>query len=98
VLVNNLGGSPPLEISIVTRRALQWLESRHIIVERVYMGPFMTSLEMAGVSITLLKVGLDGGRVCHNIKGIFLLQLTCLVSHSFISRYRLGRITSFWKG
>lgn len=45
-----------MEISIVTRRALQWLESKHVTVDRVFTGHLVTSLEMAGVSITLLKV------------------------------------------
>ncbi len=58
VLVNNLGATPPLELSILVRRAVAVLESAPIgvRVHRVFAGPFMTSLEMAGASITILHV------------------------------------------
>lgn len=58
VLVNNLGATPPLEISILVRRAVAVLESApyHARVHRVFVGAFMTSLEMAGASITIMKL------------------------------------------
>lgn len=58
LLVNNLGATPPLELSILVRRAVAVLESNpyHARVHRVFAGPFMTSLEMAGASITVLKL------------------------------------------
>jgi len=58
LLVNNLGATPPIELSLVVRRAVEVLESSPILarVHRVFVGPFMTSLEMAGVSLTILKV------------------------------------------
>lgn len=57
LLVNNLGATPPIELNIVVRQAVQVLESAPILarVHRVFVGPYMTSLEMAGVSLTILK-------------------------------------------
>ncbi len=56
LLVNNLGGTPTMELAIVARRAISELESRGLIVERVYSGTFLSALEMAGVSISVLLV------------------------------------------
>lgn len=56
VLVNNLGGTPTMELYICARRAIQCLETAGARVVRVFVGPFMTSLEMYGVSISILKV------------------------------------------
>uniref|UniRef100_A0A1A8JP18 Triokinase/FMN cyclase n=1 Tax=Nothobranchius kuhntae TaxID=321403 RepID=A0A1A8JP18_NOTKU len=54
--VNNLGALSCLEMAVVTRAALNCLESRGVVVVRVMSGAFMTSLEMAGVSLTLMKI------------------------------------------
>ncbi|XP_054916869.1 triokinase/FMN cyclase-like isoform X1 [Poeciliopsis prolifica] len=54
--VNNLGALSCLEMAVVTQAAITCLESRGVVVARVMSGPFMTSLEMAGVSLTLMKV------------------------------------------
>jgi dihydroxyacetone kinase len=56
LLVNNLGGTPVMELAIVARRAVAVLEERKLILERVYMGTFLSSLEMAGVSLSVLSV------------------------------------------
>jgi dihydroxyacetone kinase len=58
LLVNNLGATPPIELSLVVRRAVQVLESAPISarIHRVFVGTFMTALEMAGVSLTILRV------------------------------------------
>jgi len=56
LLVNNLGGSPTMELAIVARHALATLEKRGLIVERAYVGTFLSALEMAGVSLSLLRV------------------------------------------
>lgn len=58
LLVNNLGGTPPLELSILMRRAVAVLESAPLSarVHRVFAGAYLTSLEMVGASITILKV------------------------------------------
>ncbi len=56
VLINNLGATTNMELAIVGRRVVPALQSRGLIVERVYSGIFMSSLDMAGVSISLLRV------------------------------------------
>ncbi|XP_041635559.1 triokinase/FMN cyclase [Cheilinus undulatus] len=53
--VNNLGALSCLEMAVVTKAAIVCLESRGVVVARVMSGLFMTSLEMAGVSLTLMK-------------------------------------------
>jgi dihydroxyacetone kinase len=56
LLVNGLGGTPPMELAIVTRRALAVLRGRGVLVERAWSGAFLTALEMPGCSLTLLRV------------------------------------------
>jgi dihydroxyacetone kinase len=56
LLINNLGATPVMELAIVARHALATLESRGLITERVYFGTFLSALEMAGVSLSLLRV------------------------------------------
>ncbi len=58
LLINNLGASTMLELLIVNRRVRQILEREGISVHRTYMGSYLTSQEMAGFSISLMK--LDG--------------------------------------
>ncbi|XP_075884182.1 triokinase/FMN cyclase [Nelusetta ayraudi] len=55
VCVNNLGALSVLEMAVITRAAIICLESRGIEVSRVMCGSFMTSLEMAGVSLSLMR-------------------------------------------
>lgn len=55
LLINNLGGTSNLEMNIVTWEAISWLESRNVKVARVFCAPVMTSLEMAGITINVLK-------------------------------------------
>lgn len=56
LMVNGAGGTPPYELAIVANRAHDVLAERGIAVARAYMGPFMTSLEMRGFSISLLRL------------------------------------------
>eukprot|EP00743_Colponemidia_sp_Colp-15_P012173 GILK01013765.1.p1 GENE.GILK01013765.1~~GILK01013765.1.p1 ORF type:complete len:587 (+),score=81.25 GILK01013765.1:42-1802(+) len=59
LLVNNLGSSSSMELAVVTGRALQTLQLKHgVRVVRLSVGSFMTSLNMAGVSLTVLT-GVD---------------------------------------
>ncbi|KAI2662864.1 Triokinase/FMN cyclase [Labeo rohita] len=54
--VNNLGALSCLEIAVVSKAAVHCLEERGVLVVRVMLGSFMTSLEMAGMSLSLMKV------------------------------------------
>ena len=56
VLVNGLGATPAEELYILFRTAHQVLSSEGITVKRAWVGEYATSLEMAGASISLLKV------------------------------------------
>lgn len=58
LLVNNLGGTSQLELLVFLRSTLAALRARSLLVDRVYFGAHMTSLAMAGLSISLLR--LDG--------------------------------------
>lgn len=56
LVVNNLGGLSCLELSIVAGVAVRSLERRGVCIARALVGSFMTALEMAGISLTLLLV------------------------------------------
>ena len=59
LFVNSMGGTPLIELYIVYRKAVEILEAKGIKVVRHLIGPYITSLEMAGMSITLLKMDED---------------------------------------
>ncbi len=56
LFVNSMGGTPLLELFIVYGKAREILAKAGIKVTRSLVGPYITSLEMAGASITLLKL------------------------------------------
>ncbi|MBN3786842.1 dihydroxyacetone kinase family protein [Burkholderia sp. Ac-20353] len=56
LLVNGLGATPEMELSIVLRDALESLERRNVTVERAWAGTFLSALDMPGCSISLLRV------------------------------------------
>ncbi|MGZ5986502.1 MAG: dihydroxyacetone kinase subunit DhaK, partial [Caulobacteraceae bacterium] len=56
VMVNGLGGTPISELYVLYRRAHQRAEKAGMTVVRNYVGEYCTSLEMAGASLTLLRL------------------------------------------
>jgi dihydroxyacetone kinase-like protein len=56
LMVNGLGGTPISELYILYRRAHQQLAERGITVGRSYVGEYCTSLDMAGASLTLVRL------------------------------------------
>ena len=54
--VNGMGGTPLLELYVVFAEVARILSGQGITIQRSLVGPFITSLEMAGCSITLLKL------------------------------------------
>jgi phosphoenolpyruvate---glycerone phosphotransferase subunit DhaK len=54
--VNGMGGTPLIELFIVYRELHHFLDGRGITIDRRLIGNYITSLEMAGCSITLLKL------------------------------------------
>ncbi|MFJ9420813.1 dihydroxyacetone kinase subunit DhaK [Streptomyces sp. NPDC101249] len=59
VIVNGLGGASPLELSVAARAAHHRLADLGIAVARSLVGPYVTSLDMHGVSVTLLPADDD---------------------------------------
>ncbi|KAF7052388.1 hypothetical protein CFC21_060494 [Triticum aestivum] len=56
LLINGLGATPVMELMIAARKAVPELQLEYgIAVDRVYTGTFMTSLDMAGLSITIMR-------------------------------------------
>ncbi|WP_077328025.1 dihydroxyacetone kinase subunit DhaK [Virgibacillus siamensis] len=56
VMVNGLGATPEMELYIVNKKVQEILKEKGIHVYRTYVGGYMTSLEMAGCSVTLMKL------------------------------------------
>jgi len=56
LMVNGLGGTPISELYVLYRRAAQRCEQLGLAVVRNYVGEYCTSLEMAGASLTLLRL------------------------------------------
>ncbi|MEG6586911.1 dihydroxyacetone kinase subunit DhaK [Dendrosporobacter sp. 1207_IL3150] len=56
VMVNGLGGTPPMELYIINRKVAAMLSEKRVTIAKTYVGNYMTSLEMAGFSVTILKL------------------------------------------
>jgi dihydroxyacetone kinase/dihydroxyacetone kinase-like protein len=56
VLVNGLGATPLEELYVLYRRVAQLAEDIGVTIEKNYVGEYATSLEMAGASISVLKL------------------------------------------
>jgi dihydroxyacetone kinase-like protein len=59
MFVNGMGGTPLIELYIVYRKAHEIATRHGLKVVRHLIGPYITSLEMAGASITMLKMDED---------------------------------------
>jgi phosphoenolpyruvate---glycerone phosphotransferase subunit DhaK len=56
VLVNSLGATPLMELYIMHRRVAQRIAEADLVLHSSLVGPYCTSLEMAGASITLMHL------------------------------------------
>lgn len=56
VLINSLGGTPLMELYIMNRRVRQRLDAAGVAVHATWVGPYCTSLEAAGASVTLMHL------------------------------------------
>jgi dihydroxyacetone kinase len=56
VLMNGLGATPPLELYLVYRSVRAVLAERGLTIVRTYVGEFITSLQMAGLSVTVAQL------------------------------------------
>jgi dihydroxyacetone kinase-like protein len=54
--VNGLGGTPTIELYVIYNELAKQLAERGLTATRSLVGDYITSLEMAGASITLLKL------------------------------------------
>jgi dihydroxyacetone kinase-like protein len=56
LMINGLGGTPPSELYVLYRRAAQRCSEAGLKIARNYIGEYCTSLEMAGASLTMLRL------------------------------------------
>ena len=56
LFVNGMGGTPLSELYVVYRQARRLLEGRGVTVTRSLVGNYVTSLEMQGASVTVLRL------------------------------------------
>jgi len=56
LLVNSLGGTPMMELYIINRRVRRRLKARGVHVHASWTGSYCTSLDMVGVSVSMLHL------------------------------------------
>ena len=70
IMINSLGATPLEELYIVSKRVNENLSSSKINNIKTYVGRYATSMEMAGMSITTLKLN-------DNLKKYLLAESRC---------------------
>jgi len=74
-LVNGMGATPLCELYIIFRGVRQVLDKAGVRIHRAYVGNYATSLDMAGCSLTLMRLDADLKRwVCAPCEGPALVQ------------------------
>lgn len=74
LLVNNLGGCSELEMAIITNSIMSKLTSEGFNVCRIMVGTFLSSLDCAGVSISVMDVASgteESGSIANNILSLY---------------------------
>lgn len=56
VLVNGFGGTPLQELYLLNNAVMRELKARNVTVLKVLVGNYMTSIDMAGASLSILKL------------------------------------------
>lgn len=56
VLVNGFGGTPLQELYLFNNAVSRELSKRNIRINRTFVGNYMTSIDMAGISLTVMKL------------------------------------------
>jgi phosphoenolpyruvate---glycerone phosphotransferase subunit DhaK len=56
LFVNSMGATPPLELYVMYAEVAAILEKAGVTIARSLVGPYITSLDMAGCSVTLLRL------------------------------------------
>ncbi|MWV45821.1 dihydroxyacetone kinase subunit DhaK [Paenibacillus sp. HJL G12] len=56
VLINGFGGTPLQELYLLNNAVMRELSSRNVTVVKVFVGNYMTSIDMAGASLSIMKL------------------------------------------
>lgn len=56
LLINGMGGTPLMELYVAARKVSEILNNKQVVLYKYLVGNYITSLEMQGLSITLLKL------------------------------------------
>ncbi|OAB47365.1 dihydroxyacetone kinase subunit DhaK [Paenibacillus antarcticus] len=56
VLINGFGGTPLQELYVLNNAVIRELSSRNMMVYKVFVGNYMTSIDMAGASVSIMKL------------------------------------------
>ncbi len=56
VMVNGMGGTPLIELYVVFAAVARWLDGHGVTIARSLVGDYITSLEMAGCSVTVCRL------------------------------------------
>ncbi len=56
VMINSAGSTPPMELYIINNKVHDVLTEKGISIYKTYVGNYMTSIDMQGFSITLLRL------------------------------------------
>ncbi len=76
VLVSGLGATPVMELYILYDRVAEVLESKGMTVRHPFVGNLFTSLEMQGVTLTIMRLDADLARwVAHPARCLGLVQV-----------------------
>lgn len=59
LFLNSMGATPPLELYVMYSEVAAILDKAGVTVARSLVGPYITSLDMAGCSVTLLRADAD---------------------------------------
>ncbi|GLX66092.1 dihydroxyacetone kinase subunit DhaK [Paenibacillus glycanilyticus] len=65
VLVNGFGGTPLQELYLLNNAVMRELHQRGIAVNKVFVGNYMTSIDMAGASLSIMKLDEQLAQLLH---------------------------------
>ena len=70
IMINSLGATPLEELYIISKRVHEIFSKLKIVINKTYVGRYATSMEMAGMSITVFKLN-------NNLNQLLLAQSEC---------------------
>ena len=69
-MINSLGSTPLEQLYIISKRVHEIFSKLKIEITKTYVGRYATSMEMAGMSITVFKLN-------NNLNQLLLAQSEC---------------------